>query len=144
MTPPVDNLTIWLATAADAARLARFNKRLIEEEGHRNPMDEAQLAARMLEWLLGKYFAGIAQDDHTAYGYLLARPEGDWLYIRQLYIEPGARRCGIGRRLVEWAAAHWPNTRRMRIDVLVGNTGALEFWRAAGFRDYCITLDRKV
>ena len=35
----------------------------------------------------------------------------------------------------------WPSHTRVRVDVLIGNQPALEFWRGVGFQDYLITLE---
>ena len=31
---------------------------------------------------------------------------------------------------------------RIRLDVLIGNAGGIQFWRSVGFEDYCITMER--
>jgi hypothetical protein len=35
----------------------------------------------------------------------------------------------------------WPAEARVRVEALVGNRAALEFWRAVGFLDYAVTLE---
>lgn len=44
-------LSLRSATEADVEMLAKMNKQLIEDEGHRNPMTISELAARIREWL---------------------------------------------------------------------------------------------
>ena len=41
----------YQATTADLPLLAKLNKQLIEDEGHRNPMTVAELETRMRNWL---------------------------------------------------------------------------------------------
>jgi GNAT superfamily N-acetyltransferase len=55
------------------------------------------------------------------------------------------RRRGIARRALEWLRHNaWGVRARVRIDVLVGNHSAVEFWRSVGFTDYCLTMERPV
>ena len=46
------SLVVRPANEADLLLLAQMNKRLIEDEGSRNPMSLDQLADRMRGWLL--------------------------------------------------------------------------------------------
>lgn len=56
-------LTLRQATSEDAGLLARMNKHLIEDEGHRNPMNLSQLAERMRGFLSGEYRADLILDE---------------------------------------------------------------------------------
>lgn len=128
--------------AEDAKTLAPLNAQLIRDEGHRNSMAEAQLAARMADWLRGEYRAVIFENAETVVGYALYRPESDHVYLRQLFVVPNFRRCGVGRQALKWLwRNHWTGVPRVRIDVLVGNTEAAAFWHRIGFKDYCITME---
>jgi hypothetical protein len=42
-----------------------------------------------------------------------------------------------------WLAAHIWAGQRLRLDVLTGNAAGIAFWRAVGFQDYCLTLERE-
>lgn len=46
-----------LANDADLPLLAEWNRQLIQDEGHRNPMTVAELQARIQGWLAGEYRA---------------------------------------------------------------------------------------
>jgi hypothetical protein len=46
-----------LANDLDLPLLAEWNRQLIQDEGHRNPMTVAELQARMQGWLAGEYRA---------------------------------------------------------------------------------------
>jgi hypothetical protein len=35
----------------------------------------------------------------------------------------------------------WPKDKRIAVDLLCRNQGAIAFWRAVGFTDYCLTLE---
>lgn len=139
--------------------LAALNKQLIEDERHRNPMSLDQLTQRMAGWLAGDYRAAVFQEDETVVGYALVRPEAQHLYIRQFFIQRTHRRRGLGTAAIQWlrrqtlagppgsptatdpAAPADSGPLRLRIDVLIGNTQAIAFWRAIGFHDYCLTME---
>src|SRR5262249_54311158 len=118
-------------------------KQLIDDEGHRNPMTVAELETRMAGWLAGEYQAVIfAAPDGQALGYALFRRETGHVYLRQFFVFREYRRSGIGRAGFQWLRSNlWRDTPRVRIDVLVGNHRAIAFWRAVGFRDYCLTME---
>lgn len=139
-TPTPDGWDLVPATPADVALLARLNWQLIRDEGHANPMDEDQLAARMADWLGHGYRAWLARAGDAVLGYCLARDDGDAIYIRQLYTVPGARRRGVGRTIVATLRAGAWAGRALRLECLVANQRGLAFWRGIGFHDHCLTL----
>jgi len=77
-----------------------MNARLIQDEGHRNPMTVPQLAGRMAEWLRAEYEAVLFEDEGTPLGYALFRRDPDAIYLRQLFVEREHRRRGVGRTAV--------------------------------------------
>ena len=132
------------ATPQDSALLAEMNRNLIRDEGHRNAMNVTQLTRRMRGWLKGNYRAYLFELGTVLAGYCIFRKEKDFLYIRQFYIKPRFRRKGFGRKAFEWLCQRvWKNQPLLRLDVLVGNQAGIRFWRAVGFKDYCLTLERK-
>jgi GNAT superfamily N-acetyltransferase len=129
------------AAAADCAHLAVLNHRLIADEGHRNRMTVVELEERMRGWLARDYVA-ILFDDGEEAAYALYREQPEEIYLRQLYVLPERRRQGIGRQALALLRTEiWPRTKRLTVDVLTGNQPALSFWRAVGYRDYCLTLE---
>jgi ribosomal protein S18 acetylase RimI-like enzyme len=129
------------ATVADAPALAAMNRQLIRDEGHRNPMTVAELEVRMAGWLGGGYEAVVFEQAGEPVGYALFRRGPEYVYLRQFFVRPESRRRGVGRAALDWMAAHsWPGS-RVRVEVLVGNTAGVAFWRAVGFRDYCLSLE---
>jgi GNAT superfamily N-acetyltransferase len=130
------------ATARDVPCLARMNQQLIEDEGHRNPMNLAELESRMRSMIEGDYTATLFEWHGQLVAYALWREEPDWVYLRQFFVARDYRRRGIGLRAVRRLTCEiWTPGKRIRVDVLIGNQPALEFWRAAGFVDYLITLE---
>jgi GNAT superfamily N-acetyltransferase len=122
-----------------------MNAQLIHDEGHRNSMTVQQLVKRMSGWLAGEYQATVFEAEAKTIGYALYRIEPEYVYLRQLFVQPHLRRRGIARRALEWLRENaWGARPRVRIDVLVGNKTGIEFWRSVGFVDYCITLEREI
>jgi GNAT superfamily N-acetyltransferase len=133
------------AASLDAGVLAPMNAQLIRDEGHRNSMTMPQLTARMSEWLKTEYQAFLFELEGKTIGYALYRIEPEYIYLRQLFVQPEMRRRGIARRALEWLCHNaWGARSRVRIDVLVGNHSGIEFWRSVGFTDYCLAMERLV
>ena len=110
--------------------LAGLNHRLVQDEGHRNRMTVPELEERMRGWLAGEYRAVIFEDDGDVVAYALFREQPDEVYLRQLFVVRDRRRQGLGRRAVEILRSRvWPRTKRLTVDVLVANEGAVAFWR---------------
>jgi GNAT superfamily N-acetyltransferase len=137
-------MNLRAAQRSDAAALARMNGELIRDEGHRNPMSVAELEARMAKWLEGEYQAVLFEEDGTALGYALFKREPEWVYLRQFFVARGRRRKGIGREALRRLRAEvWKDAPRIRLDVLTGNASGIAFWRAMGFQDYCLTMEKR-
>jgi ribosomal protein S18 acetylase RimI-like enzyme len=136
------NINIQKADTTLLKQLAAMNKQLIIDEGHHNPMTIEQLAERMRNWLQGEYSAYIVSVEGEIAGYCLFRDEGDYMYIRQLFVWEKYRRRGIGQTLVDWLAENIWNGQKTRMDVLCNNINGIKFWRSIGFADYCITMER--
>jgi GNAT superfamily N-acetyltransferase len=135
-------ITFRFAVAGDCARLAEWNHQLIRDEGHRNPMNVAQLEERMRGWLKGEYRAVIFEEAGEWVAYILYREEAAEIYLRQLFVRRDRRGQGIGRTAVEIIRGKiWPKDRRLTLEVLTGNAAALAFWRAMGYRDYALTME---
>jgi GNAT superfamily N-acetyltransferase len=133
------------ATLADAPTLAELNRQLIRDEGHRNRMTLPELEERMARWLAGEYRAVLFLDGGRVVGYALFRFDPEFVYLRQFFVRPEDRRRGVGRAAIAWLRENaWRGAGRVRLDVLVGNHTGIAFWRAVGFRDYCLTLERPV
>ncbi len=136
-------MEIQKAKFRDCPILAQMNYQLIKDEGHRNPMNQAQLALRMKKWLGGEYKAYLFTVREKPIGYCLYRKEKEFVYIRQFYIERPHRKRGWGRSAFNLLRKQvWKKTPILRMDVLVDNKVGLGFWKALGFRDYCLTMER--
>ncbi len=138
----MNDLEYRFATQEDVPLLAEMNQQLIRDEGHRNKMTLPQLKERMSGWLQGEYTTVIFSDGPEAVGYALYRKDAEWIYLRQLFVKAEMRREGIGREAMSWLKKNaWKETKIIRVEVLVGNPEGISFWKAVGFKDYCITME---
>jgi len=130
------------ATLNDCALLAELNHQLIRDEGHRNRMTVPELEQRMKGWLASEYAAVLFENSGEIVAYALYREQPEEIYLRQLFVVRNRRRKGIGREAVKILRAKvWPKDKRLTVDVLVQNEAAVAFWRAVGYKDYCLTLE---
>ena len=137
-----EELKFRFATESDVPWLAKMNQQLIHDEGHRNKMTLAELEQRLSNFLQKEYDAVIAGLGQTDIGYALYRKDLEWLYLRQIFVIEEMRRKGFGRRFIEWLKKNpWKKCKRIRTDVLVDNIVGIDFWKAVGFKEYCITME---
>ena len=105
-------------------------------------MTTAELKERMSSWLDGDYKAIIFEIEKKPVAYALYIEKESEIYLRQLFVNRTQRRKGIGRKAVDILRNQiWPCTKRLTVEVLVNNAAAVSFWRAIGYRDYCLTLE---
>lgn len=127
---------------ADLGLLAEWNHHLIQDEGHRNPMNVTQLGARMKAWLQGEYQAVIFAHAAEPVAYALFRRDPEAIYLRQLFVRRDERRQGIGRAAVTILREEiWPRDVRLTVEALCANHRAVAFWRAMGYRDHSLLLE---
>ncbi len=136
-------MTFRIATLDDCPLLAKLNRLLLEDEGHRNRfMTLQQLEERMRGFLSGEYRGVIFQDNGEVVAHALYREEPNEIYLRQLFVARDRRRRGLGRQAIEILRSEiWPKNKRLTVDVLLQNTSAIAFWRAVGYRDYLLGLE---
>jgi ribosomal protein S18 acetylase RimI-like enzyme len=131
-----------LASLDDVDLLAELNQQLICDESSRNRMTLSELRERMAGWLRGPYRAVVFEEEGEILAYVLFRPEGNSIYLRQFFVARSKRRQGVGRQAMEILRRHvFPADTPVTVDVLVHNRAALEFWRAVGFQDYALTME---
>ena len=135
-------MVIQMCTLSEAAKLAKMNKRLIEDEKSDNPMTVPELAARMTGFLNGEYTAYFFVEEKTVVGYALVDNSRSPLYLRQFYIEREYRRRHYGKEAFRLLLEHL-KTDALDVDVLPWNAPGLAFWRSLGFRETCISMRYK-
>lgn len=109
-------------TLADASARSEEQWRELATRGARGELWQTFVADE------GRALVGMASgaiDDGAAYAELI-----------QMWVEPSARRRGVGRRLVE-AVLAWARERvdEVRLHVVVGEDGAIALYRSLGFRE---------
>jgi predicted acetyltransferase len=130
------------ATFDDCAMLAELNHQLLRDEGSRNKMTVPELEQRMRGWLASEYAAVIFEIESQVVAYALFRDEPTEIFLRHLFVARNQRRNGIGREAIKILRTKiWPPNKRLTVDVLIRNEPAIVFWRAVGYKDYCLTLE---
>jgi GNAT superfamily N-acetyltransferase len=131
-----------MATKRDCGLLAELNHQLIADERHRNRMSVPQLEARLRHWLEEGYEAAIFEKDGETAAYALYHAQPDEIYLRHFFVVRHRRRQGIGREAMGLLRERiWSGSRRLAVTVLAHNEGAIQFWRAMGYQDYCLTME---
>lgn len=127
-------MEIVRAQLTDVEILAELNRRLIKDEQHPNSMNINQLTQRMKTWLEEEYDCHIAKENGSIIAYCIYKDEGKHYYLRQLYVERKHRRKGIATRLLNWLYENIWTDKKVRLDVLVHNEGAVAFYKRYGFK----------
>ena len=131
-----------IANIEDSEALGELNHQLIKDEGHRNSMTTPELIERMRSWLITDYRASIFEDDRGILAYALYKEDQDSVHLRQLFVQRRNRRSGVGRQSMNILFSEvWPRDKRVTVDVLCHNSGAIAFWKSVGFTDYSLSLE---
>ena len=141
-------LVLRPATESDLPLLAAMNRRLIEDEGSRNPMTVVQLQSRMAVWLRGDWRVDLFVEGGEIVGYATHRsrpdeyfPERTQIYLRQFFIERDRRGRGIGRRAFgALLAERFAEGDEIVLDVVESNPGGRRFWESVGLRPRSTTM----
>ena len=142
MSSEAPTLAWRLAHRRDCPILAEMNHQLIADEGHRNPMAVRELERRMRSWLEEGYDAALFDQAGMVVGYALYRAQPEEIYLRHFFVVRDRRRQGIGRAAINLLRCRiWPQAKRLTVSVLCQNEAGVAFWRAMGYKDYCLTLE---
>ena len=134
------------AMLKDVPQLARMNRQLVEDEGHRNRLQtDAWLEKRMRAFLTGEYRAVMFDLDGRTVAYVLytdRTEHADTIYLRQIFVDRAFRRKGIGREVMRILLEEiWPADKRITVGVLEDNKAAIALYKSVGFRPYSIELE---
>ncbi|GEM49220.1 GNAT family N-acetyltransferase [Deinococcus cellulosilyticus] len=134
-------------TPEDAQELAVYNRELIQEEGHRNPMNLRELTQRMESFLMDEWEAVYFIHDGQKVGYALYKFGTDafdsriqTVYLRQFLILYPFRKQGLGRKAFETLKQEVFKEARIHVEVLTHNERGVAFWKAMGFKMYSMHL----
>ncbi|MBE7439159.1 MAG: GNAT family N-acetyltransferase [Spirochaetales bacterium] len=135
------NLNWRFSDAGDLELLVKWNKQLIEDEQHRNRMTLSELKGRMRSWLIEEYQAVIFSFSAPV-AYALYKNTTDGIYLRQFFVDRNHRRQSIGSTAIGILRnTIWPADVRLMVDVLCKNREGIDFWKAVGYSEYCLTLE---
>ncbi len=131
-----------MAQRRDCRLLAELNHQLIADERHRNSMTVPELERRLRSWLEEGYEGVLFEREGEVAAYALYRVEPEEIHLRHFFVARHLRRQGVGRRAFELLRARiWPRTQRLTVSVLTHNAAAVSFWRAMGYKDYCLAME---
>jgi predicted acetyltransferase len=131
-----------IANIEDSEALGELNHQLIKDEGHRNSITTPELIERMRSWLITDYRASIFENDTGILAYALYKEDQDSVHLRQLFVQRRNRRSSVGRQSMNILFSEvWPRDKRVTVDVLSHNSGAIAFWKSVGFTDYSLSLE---
>jgi GNAT superfamily N-acetyltransferase len=135
---------IRYASQDDAPFLADINRQLIQDEWGGGGMSLEGLEARMRRWIGDdEYRAVLFQEDDATVAYALVSLDEDSAFIRHFFVLREHRGRGVGRRAIDTLFEQViPPGVRTTLDVLASNGGGHQFWRAQGFADYAIRMER--
>lgn len=157
------SVSIRNASDGDVPLLAQMNRRLIEDEGSRNPMPLRELERRMRGWLQSGWDADVfvesravpekhAGTEGIILGYAVYQhrtdeynPHEPVIYLRQFFIDRPHRSKGLGTLALKTLfATRFPSRCTVVVDVLAANPRGLRFWERVGFHPHMTTLKAKV
>lgn len=158
---PSEDLRVRRADGADAAAVTRHWIALTEAHAALEPLfalrpDAAAEVARLVEAQLRDpdVWIGLAERAGRLLGSAIVRvdrappihPERSRGEITDLFVEPAARREGVGGALVAaadaWLRGH--GVERLEVRVVVQNDAARSFWQASGFEPFVNVLHRRL
>ena len=99
-------------------------------------------ARSMGEWLHGEYACYLGTEDGSTIAYCLFRDDGEYYYMRQLFVERTRRRKGIATQFLDWMYQNVWTDKKVRLDVLSHNEEAIAFYKAYGFQIGCMRMEK--
>jgi len=138
----MNDLAFRWATADDCDRLGAWNRELIDDELHDNPMNARELADRMRGWLAAEFRAVIFEQRGVPVAYALFREIPEGMHLRQFFVVRTERRRGIGTGALALLRLHvFAPDKRVLVEAMERNFGGLAFWRSMGFVDRYVGLE---
>ncbi len=137
----------------DFGLLARMNRELADDEGHRNPMTVPQLEERFRRFVdQEKWSVDLFSLDDEIIGYAThryepdpAEPSGKHIRLRQFYIVRHRRRGGAGRvALDKLVGSRFKTGERIYLEVIETNPGGKVFWLRTGFTPYGTIMEHVI
>ena len=135
-----EQIRIFNASISDCKILAQFNRRLIEDGGAINSMNDNQLIERMQLFINSNEYDVLLFVHNSIYiGYTLINKQRNPLFIRHFYIDRNFRRKGYGRIAFNQLVSLY-DTDQFDLTVLQSNTIGYMFWESCGLFPYEIYM----
>ncbi|MCM2477288.1 GNAT family N-acetyltransferase [Rhizobium sp. CG5] len=137
----------------DFQLLARMNRELADDEGHRNPMTVAEMEERFHRFVDQEgWSVDLFLLDDEVVGYATHRREADptnpgnqRVFLRQFYIVRHYRQDGMGQiAFGALAESRFHPEDRVVLEVIENNPGGRVFWLRCGFTPYSSLLEYSV
>ncbi|MFM0305228.1 GntR family transcriptional regulator [Paraburkholderia sediminicola] len=137
----------------DLPLLARMNRELADDEGHRNPMSVAQLEERFTRFIDQEgWSVDLFTLDDEVIGYAThryepnpAEPCGRHIYLRHFYIVRHRRRGGTGHvAFDELVRERFRPGERIFLEAIENNPGGKIFWLRTGFTAYGTIMEHVI
>lgn len=134
----------------DFPLLARMNRELADDEGHRNPMTIPEMEERFRRFVDEEgWSVDLFQLDDEIVGYSTHRrepdpsnPRGQRIFLRQFYIVRHYRRDGLGQAAFNaLIVARFHSGEQILLEAIENNPGGRVFWLRMGFTPYSTILE---
>jgi ribosomal-protein-alanine acetyltransferase len=78
-----------------------------------------------------------ARDGRRIAGFAIMEFHDDSAHLSLLAVQPGYRRRGVGRKMLDWleASARTAGIFTVRLEVRAGNDAAIKFYERSGYRE---------
>lgn len=125
-------VTLEPASPRDAVRIAQLSERVVEF-GLRPAWTPHRIAAAIHD---RETMVLTARAERRLAGFAIMQFGDASAHLNLLAVDPAHRRLGVGRQLIEWLeeSALVAGTLRIRLELRAGNTEALSFYSALGYR----------
>jgi ribosomal protein S18 acetylase RimI-like enzyme len=127
------NIELKLARRGDAAVIARMSRDLVEDG-----LSWSWQPSRVAAHIRGPDSNVLtAWADGRLVGFAIMQFLDEHAHLNLLAVEPGYRRFGVGRQLIEWLekTARAGGIFAIKLEVRASNMGARRFYRALGYQD---------
>lgn len=137
----------------DFPLLARMNRELADDEGHRNAMTIPELEERLRRFVDEEgWSVDLFMVEDEIVGYAThrrepdpANPKGQRIFLRQFYIVRHYRRDGLGQAAFDaLIAARFHAGEQILLETIENNPGGRVFWLRVGFTPYSSILEHFV
>ena len=133
------------AIPADVDILSRMNQQLREDQGSQPPATLEQLEERARGWFAQGRHVTIFVEAGEALGYAVWADEDDGVFLHAFFTARHRRRTGLGRQALDLLLnGPWAGKTNVRLDVLLTNPRGHAFWKAMGFTDRAMAMERKL